>query len=66
MKRQSTITYQAVEEEQEQRNSAAEDGSVCQEMTVLEEELLCGSGRLLLDEAMEERQMPNPWWQTGN
>jgi hypothetical protein len=66
MKHQSTSTYQVVNEEQEQHNSAAEDGGDCQERSVVEEELLCDSGRLLLDAAMEERKMPNPGRQMGN
>ncbi len=57
MKWQSTSAYQAVEDEQEPHNSAAEDDGGCQERTLVEEQRLCGSGRALLDAAMEERQI---------
>ena len=56
MKRQSTSTYQAVEDEQERHNSAAEEDGGCQERTGVEKQRLCGSGRALLDAATEERQ----------
>ena len=66
MKRQSSITYQAVEEEQERHNSALEDDGGCQERTAVEEQRLCGSRRVLLDTATEERQLANPWCRTSD
>jgi hypothetical protein len=66
LKRQSSITYQAMEEEQERHNSAAEDDGGCHERTAVEEQRVCGSRRALLDTATEEQQLPNPWrgmWQ---
>ena len=65
MKRQSTSTYQAMEDEQEQHSSAAEDNGGCQKRTAVEEQRLCGSGKVLLDVATEDQQMPNPWRQTS-